>query len=261
MSAWQKMLDTLKRPSNETEITIVGKYVDLTDAYKSINEALLHGGVANDCGVRVRWVEAEDIVEQGPDGLLASAKGILVPGGFGERGIEGKIRAVRYARENGVPFLGICLGMQCAVIEYARNVCGLENANSSEFDADTPHPVIDLLPEQKDVDRMGGTMRLGAYPCDLADGTFAAAAYGKAKIEERHRHRYEFNNEYMDQLTGKGLRIAGTCTGRDLVEIVEIPDHPWFLGCQFHPEFKSRPLAPHPLFAAFVGAALDQGRS
>ncbi len=258
MSAWQKMLGRLKKPSKRTEIVIVGKYVDLTDAYKSINEALLHGGVANDCGVTLRWVEAEDIVEKGPDGLLGSAKGILVPGGFGERGIEGKIRAVQYARENGIPFFGICLGMQCAVIEFARNVCGLEGANSSEFDAGSPHPVIDLLPEQKDVDRKGGTMRLGAYPCDLADGTFAATAYGKTKIEERHRHRYEFNNEYMDKLTRKGLRVAGTCTGRDLVEIVEIPDHPWFVGCQFHPEFKSRPLAPHPLFAAFVGAAMEK---
>ncbi len=257
LTEWKKMLETLKNPKGETEIAIVGKYVELSDAYKSINEALVHGGIANNCRVNIRLVEAEDVTEQGPEKLLGNANGILVPGGFGERGIEGKILAVGYAREKKVPFLGICLGMQCAVIDFARNVCGLDGANSSEFDSDTSHPVIDFLPEQKDVTAKGGTMRLGDYPCALEKGSFGAEAYGSLEIMERHRHRYEFNNDYGDAMREKGLRTAGICPGRDLVEIVEISDHPWFVGCQFHPEFKSRPHEPHPLFVQFVKATME----
>lgn len=260
LTEWKKMLKILTDPEEETKITIVGKYVELRDAYKSINEALVHGGIANNCRANIRWVEAEDVTKQGPDSILGDTNGILIPGGFGERGIEGKITAVGYAREKKVPFLGICLGMQCAVIDFARNICGMEKANSSEFDSNTPHPVIDFLPEQKDITAKGGTMRLGNYLCALEAGSSAAKAYGKSEIMERHRHRYEFNNEYRDTLREKGLKTTGICPERDLVEIVELSDHPWFVGCQFHPEFKSRPHEPHPLFIQFVKAAMELRR-
>ncbi len=256
---WRDMVYALKNPSRTVSIAVVGKYVRLRDAYKSITEALLHGGIANDARVEIEWVEAEDLEKpESVEELLGGVSGILVPGGFGERGVEGKIRAVEYARSNRVPFLGICLGMQCAVIEFARNVCGLKDAGSSEFQPDTPHPVIHLLPEQEGVEQMGGTMRLGAYPCRLARGTVSFEAYGEELIHERHRHRYEFNNAYRDVLSSTGLRVAGVCPGRDLVEIVEVEGHPWFVGCQFHPEFKSRPMEPHPLFVGFVRAALER---
>jgi CTP synthase len=251
------MVRTLVSPKRGTvEIAVVGKYISLRDSYKSIYEALTHGGVANNCRVKVRMVESEDIQDDGPEKHLKGVSGILVPGGFGDRGIEGKIRTVQYARTRRIPFFGICLGMQCAVIEFARHVAGLADANSTEFNAKTPHPVIDLMEEQKAVSNLGGTMRLGSYPCRVADGTLARKAYGATRIQERHRHRYEFNNAYRERLVAKGLRIGGICTESDLVEMVELPGHPWFLGCQFHPEFQSTPLNAHPLFGAFVGAAL-----
>jgi CTP synthase len=230
--------------------------VNLVDSYKSLNEALAHGGIANVCKVELEYVDSETI-ESGslPDGIT-SADGILVPMGFGPRGTEGKIRAVRYAREERVPFFGICFGMQMAVIEFARNVCGLAGANSSEVDPATPHPVIDLLPTQQGLTQMGGTMRLGAYPCQLADKTLASRTYGKRRIHERHRHRYEFNNAYAARLEAKGLMLSGRSPDGGLVEVIELADHPWFLGCQFHPEFKSRPFDCHPLFKGFIRAAL-----
>ncbi|MCE9614053.1 MAG: CTP synthase [Lentisphaerae bacterium] len=259
---WKAMVRTLITPRNgEVEIAVVGKYISLRDSYKSIYEALTHGGIANNCTVKVRMVESELIQDDGPAAHLSGVAGILVPGGFGDRGIEGMIRTVQYARTQRIPFFGICLGMQCAVIEFSRSVCKRAGANSTEFDKNTPHPVIDLMEEQKAVRDMGGTMRLGAYPCRIEDGTLALKAYGKARIRERHRHRYEFNNAYRAQLEAKGLRIAGICPEGDLVEMVELPGHPWFLGCQFHPEFQSTPLAAHPLFRSFVGAALKKRKS
>jgi len=260
LTEWKTMLKILMNPEHETTIAIVGKYVELCDAYKSINEALVHGGIANNCRVNIQLVEAENIVKQGPDSILGEVDGILIPGGFGERGIEGKITAVGYAREKKVPFLGICLGMQCAVIDFARNICGMEKANSSEFDSNTAYPVIEFLPEQKAITTKGGTMRLGNYLCALEAGSSAAEAYGESEIMERHRHRYEFNNDYRDALRGKGLKTTGICPERDLVEIVELSDHAWYVGCQFHPEFKSRPHEPHPLFAQFVKAAMASQR-
>ncbi len=257
---WRKMVRTLISPRNgEVEIAVVGKYIGLQDSYKSIYEALTHGGIANSAGIKLRMVESEDIQDSSADKLLRGVSGILVPGGFGDRGIEGKIEAVRYARTKKIPFFGICLGMQCAVMEFARNVAKLEGANSTEFKASTRHPVIDLMEEQKAIKQMGGTMRLGAYPCELASGTRARAAYGKKSISERHRHRYEFNNAFLDVLKKKGLTISGVFTEGELVEIVEIADHPWFVGCQFHPEFQSTPLKAHPLFKSFIRAALDVG--
>ncbi len=257
LKEWKRMVRTLVSPKRGTvEIAVVGKYISLRDSYKSIYEALTHGGVANNCRVKVRMVESEDIQDDGPEKHLKGVSGILVPGGFGDRGIEGKIRTVQYARTRRIPFFGICLGMQCAVIEFARHVAGLADANSTEFNAKTPHPVIDLMEEQKAVSNLGGTMRLGSYPCRVSDGTLARKAYGATRIQERHRHRYEFNNAYRERLVAKGLRIGGICTESDLVEMVELPGHPWFLGCQFHPEFQSTPLNAHPLFGAFVGAAL-----
>jgi CTP synthase len=254
---WREMVAKLIEPANGTlEIAVVGKYISLKDAYKSIYESLAHGGIASNVKVEVRMVESEDIEDSGAEALLKGVAGILVPGGFGDRGIEGKIKAIEYARTQNIPFFGICLGMQCATIEYARNVCGLKNANSTEFNPDTPHPVIDMMVEQKKVTDKGGTMRLGAYPCRIKEGTKARQAYGQADIMERHRHRYEFNNKYIDQMAKQGFIISGMCPGRDLVEIIELKSHPWFMACQFHPEFQSTPTKPHPLFRDFVAAAL-----
>jgi len=272
LSEWEEVVRRIKEPENRVTIALVGKYIDLKDSYKSLNEALIHGGIANNTQVDFLWVDSEEIEVHGPERYLSEAHGILVPGGFGYRGIEGKIEAIRYAREKKVPFFGICLGMQCAVIEYARNVCGLPKANSAEFDINTPDPVIYLMEkwfdfrkgkmeERSSESHKGGTMRLGAYPCMLSEGTFAFKAYGRREIQERHRHRYEFNNAYRGVLTRHGLRISGQSPDEELVEIVEIDDHPWFLGCQFHPEFKSRPTDPHPLFRDFIGAALGEKRA
>jgi len=255
LEAWAQVVDQWKNPVGEVTIAIVGKYVNLKESYKSLNEALTHGGIAHKLRVLHRYVDSEEVERQGAEALLKGADGILVPGGFGSRGVEGKIAAARYARENRIPYFGICLGMQVAVLEFARNVCGLPNAASREIDSESECPVIDLMPEQRAVKEKGATMRLGAYPCALSEKSLARKAYGVAKVSERHRHRYEFNNEYRDPLTSKGLRITGLSPDGRLVEIIEIPDHPWFLGCQFHPEFQSRPLDPHPLFRDFIGAA------
>jgi CTP synthase len=255
LDRWGAMLHRLKNPAGEVSIALVGKYTVYEDSYKSLKEALLHGGLAHNLKVNIRWIDSEGLLN--PEALrqLEQFDGILVPGGFGKRGIEGMIQAIRFARERKVPYFGICLGMQTLVIEFARNVCGLQHADSTEFDPATPHRVIYKLRELKGVDELGGTMRLGAYPCLLAEGSFAHQAYGERQISERHRHRYEFNREYEPMLIAAGLRIAGETPDRVYVEICEIPDHPWFLGCQFHPEFKSKPLEPHPIFRAFIGAA------
>ena len=255
-NGWAEVVRILRYPKHRVDIGVVGKYIELQDAYKSVYESLTHGGIAHDCVVNIHRLDSEKLEE--PEGIeaLAHLDGILVPGGFGSRGIEGKINAARYARENDVPYFGLCLGMQIATIEYARHVAGLEGANSTEFNPETPHPVIYLMPEQADVADKGGTMRLGAYQCALADGSHAHTAYATPEVSERHRHRYEFNNAYEEQLTAAGLAISGRNPARGLVEIIENPAHPWFVACQFHPEFKSKPRRPHPLFAAFVGAAL-----
>ena len=260
---WRDMVAKLIEPANGVlEIAVVGKYISLKDAYKSIYESLAHGGIASNVKVEVRMVESEDIETSGAEALLKGVAGSLVPGGFGDRGIEGKIKAIEYARTQNIPFFGICLGMQCATIEYARNVCGLKNANSTEFNPETAHPVIDMMVEQKKVTEKGGTMRLGAYPCSVKAGTKAWQAYGQVDIMERHRHRYEFNNKYIDQMAKQGFVISGMCPGRDLVEIIELKTHPWFVACQFHPEFQSTPTNPHPLFRDFVAAALTlRGKS
>lgn len=255
---WERILKRVQDPSSETSIAIVGKYVELTESYKSLAEALTHGGIANDCRVNLVYVDSEALERHGVGDTFAKVDGILVPGGFGQRGSEGKIAAVQYARENQVPFFGICLGMQMAVVEYARNVCGVEDAHSSEFKEDSLNPVIHIMEHQKKITRKGGTMRLGAYPCALAEGTHARRIYGQTNINERHRHRYEFNNKYRQILNDNGLVISGTFAEADLVEIVELSEHPWFLGCQFHPEFRSRPMDPHPLFESFVGACLKK---
>ncbi|MCX5852550.1 MAG: CTP synthase [Deltaproteobacteria bacterium] len=257
LGEWDKLVQRIKNPAREVTIAIVGKYVDWTDSYKSLNEALVHGGIHNNCRVLLRFIDSEQIEREGVAGQFDGAGGILVPGGFGKRGIEGMIMAITHARVNRIPYFGICLGMQMAVVEFARNVSHLEKANSSEFDADTPYPVIDLMPEQKSVTDKGGTMRLGAYDCVLDKDTRAFEAYGTLAIRERHRHRYEFNNTYRDVLTEDGIKISGTSPDGRLVEMIELADHPWFLGCQFHPEFKSRPRKPHPLFSAFIGASLS----
>lgn len=255
---WRQMVKTLVSPAaTKTEIAVVGKYISLRDAYKSIYEAMTHGGIANKTEIKLRMVEAEDIEKSGAEAMLKNVSGILVPGGFGDRGIEGKISAAQYAREKLIPFFGICLGMQCAVIEFARNVCGMDRANSSEFDGATPFPVISLMEEQKKFSQKGGTMRLGTYPCVIAQNTKAFEAYVLADIGERHRHRYEFNNAYRDKMRGHGLVFSGTSPDGSLVEMVEIEDHPWYVACQFHPEFQSTPLKAHPLFAAFVKAAME----
>lgn len=257
LSEWKEIVEKIKNPTGAVNIAIVGKYVELPDAYMSVAEALRHAGLYYQHSVDIIWVSAEEMEFRDPAEMLKPADGILVPGGFGDRGIEGKIKTINYARTNKIPFLGICLGMQCAVIEFARSVAGLARAHSSEFDRDTLYPVIDLLPEQKDIEEMGGTMRLGTYPCKLFEHTRAFNAYQDEVIYERHRHRFEFNNEFRELLTGKGLVISGTSPNERLVEIIELKDHPWFVGTQFHPEFKSRPNRPHPLFRDFVGAALQ----
>ncbi len=256
--AWTDLVDRLHHPAGEVTIGIVGKYVEFQDSYKSLNESLAHGGIANNVKVNVIWVEAEGLEGERWEEQLEGLDAILVPGGFGKRGIPGMLRGIQFARTRKVPYFGICLGMQCAVIEYARNVCGLEGADSSEFDPSTPHRVIYKLRELRGIDELGGTMRLGAWTARLKAGSFAAQAYDALEISERHRHRYEFNREYEEVLVAHGLDIAGATPDGTYVEIVEIRDHPWFLGCQFHPEFKSRPLAPHPLFRAFIGAACEQ---
>ena len=264
---WEEIVRRLKEPKSSVTIAIVGKYVDLTESYKSLNEALRHGGIPNDCRVNLKFVDSEKIEENNCGQMIGDLDGILVPGGFGSRGTEGKICAAKYAREEKIPYFGICLGMQIAVIEFARNVAGMNGAHSQEFDKNTPYPVIYLMTEWYDdktgtVQRRditsdkGGTMRLGAYPCNIKNDTVAYTAYGVSNISERHRHRYEFNNAYMDRLEASGLVVSGTSPDGELVEMVELKDHPWFLGCQFHPEFKSRPMDPHPLFKAFIRASL-----
>jgi CTP synthase len=268
---WEELIKKIKAPKHSVTIAVVGKYVDLTESYKSLNEALYHGGIANDSKVNLNFVDSEKLDSTTCNQMLADADGILVPGGFGGRGIEGKICAANFARVNNVPYFGICLGMQIAVIEFARHVAGLENANSSEFDQNTPHPVIYLMREwfdersqtvqrRDDLSEKGATMRLGAYSCRIETNSFAYQAYQKEEISERHRHRYEFNNDYLDRLKEAGMVISGTSPNGELVEIIEVGDHPWFLGCQFHPEFKSRPMDPHPLFREFIGASLKNSQ-
>ena len=256
MSRWIEMVDRMNHPQREVTIGLVGKYVEYEDSYKSLKEALLHAGISHQARVKIDWIESEQMHWPECSEHLHQFDGILVPGGFGRRGIEGMLHAIRFAREEKVPYLGICLGMQTMVIEFARNVCGLADADSTEFNGGTPHRVIYKLRELKGVDELGGTMRLGAYPCHLAENSFARRAYGRADISERHRHRYEFNREFERQLTSHGLRLTGQTPDGVYVEICELPDHPWYLGCQFHPEFKSKPLEPHPLFTAFLGASL-----
>ena len=262
MQPWIDLVHRIHHPAGEIRIAVVGKYVQLEDAYKSLREALLHGGLAHNYKTVLEWIEAEEIDSAAAaEARLRGYDGILVPGGFGKRGIQGMVHTIQYAREHKVPFFGICLGMQCATIEYARDVACLKQADSTEFDPQTPHRVIYKLRELLGVDEMGGTMRLGAWPCKLEPGSFAHHAYGKLEISERHRHRYEFNRDYEKTLVAAGLRITGRTPDENYVEIVEAPDHPWFLGCQFHPEFKSKPLEPHPLFAAFIGAALEHKKN
>jgi CTP synthase len=257
LTEWKRnVVDVVFSPKQTVQIAVVGKYIELPDAYKSIYEAIRHGGIANHAEVIIKKVNAEKVQKSRYTSLFGKVDGILVPGGFGERGIEGKVKAVQYARENKLPYFGICLGMQLAVVEFARNVANLKSAHSTEFDKKTLYPVISLLEEQEQVKAMGGTMRLGAYPCDVRKGTLTYSAYGTDRVQERHRHRYEFNNKYRDILVEEGLRVAGTYSNGKLVEIVELEDHPWFVGCQFHPEFKSKPNAAHPLFRDFVKAAL-----
>ena len=258
LSEWKKnVVDRVLNPKHQVTIAVVGKYIELPDAYKSIYEALRHGGVGNETQVVIKRYNAERMARANIGRLLGKVDGILVPGGFGNRGVEGKIRAIQYARENKIPFFGICLGMQCAVIEFARNAAGLKNANSTEFNKKTPHPVISLLEEQEGVKELGGTMRLGAYPCTIKKGTRTYEAYGSEEVSERHRHRYEFNNKYREVLEKHGLRVSGTYQSGKLVEIIELEDHPWFIAGQFHPEFKSKPDKPQPLFYAFIKKALE----
>ena len=259
LGAWEETVEKLTRPKRgRVKIALVGKYVHLRDSYKSLHESLVHGGLASDVVIDVEYVDSEDLTPENVEQRLAAVDGVLVPGGFGGRGTEGKIQAIRFAREEGVPFFGICLGMQMAVIEYARHVCDLPNAQSREFDPDAEHAVIDLMPDQKGVKNKGGTMRLGAYPCVLAPGSRSRALYGVGEIRERHRHRFEFNEEYAERIEAAGLKLAGKSPDGRLVEMVELPDHPYFIGCQFHPEFKSRPHEPHPLFTGFVRAARER---
>lgn len=256
MREWSKMAEIAKRFKDSVTIALVGKYVKLHDAYLSIVEALMHGGLSHGSEVKIKWVDSEILEKAGAQRVLNDADGILIPGGFGERGIDGKIRTAQYARENNIPYFGICLGMQVACIEFARNVAGLSDGHSTEFDPCTKNPVIDLLPGQKGIDEKGGTMRLGSYPCEIIPGTKAFSAYASDMINERHRHRYEFNNEFKELLFARGLVISGISPDKTLVEMIEIESHPWFVGVQFHPEFKSRPNRPHPLFKDFIGAAL-----
>ena len=257
LADWEALVDRIKHPKHTVHIALIGKYLGLKDSYKSLSEALHHGGIAHTAKVDIAWIDSETLESDGPEHRLAGVDGVLVAPGFGHRGIEGKIEAIRYARERRIPFLGICLGMQCAVIEYGRHVLGLKDANSTEF-ASPPDPVIDLMAEQHEVEAKGGTMRLGAYPCRVNKGSRAYEAYGREDVTERHRHRYEFNNAYRERYVRAGMAFSGIYPQRNLVEIVELPDHPWFVGVQFHPEFRSRPRTPHPLFAAFIGAALHR---
>jgi CTP synthase len=258
LKQWCEFVDKVKRPSKRVNIALVGKYVEHHDAYKSIVEALIHGGAMNDAGVNIKWVQSDYITDSNVASKLEDVSGILVAPGFGGRGIEGKLSAVKYARTNNIPFFGICLGMQCAVIEFARNVANMEGANSTEFDDNTPYPVIDLMPDQRDIEDKGGTMRLGKYACELTEGTRSREAYGTDLIDERHRHRFELNNELRQKLSESGLTISGVNPERDLVEIIEIDSHPWFVGVQFHPELRSTVYDPHPLFTAFVEASLEK---
>jgi CTP synthase len=261
LSEWIEMVNRIKALRNKVTIALVGKYVELHDAYMSVAEALRHAGIANDSEIEIKWIHSADILESNVKEYLDGVDGVLVPGGFGNRGIEGKILVARYARENRLPYFGICLGMQVAVIEYARNVLGLEAAHSTELDENTPYGVIHLMPEQEDIDEKGGTMRLGLYPCKVAENTKAFEAYGEDLVFERHRHRYEFNNRFRDKMTAHGMLLSGLSPDERLVEIVELKDHPWYLGCQFHPEFKSRPQRPQPLFREFVKAALEYSKN
>jgi CTP synthase len=261
LAAWTEMVERVKRPSSgEARIAVVGKYTTLVDSYKSIQEALIHGGIANDVKVRTEWLSSEDFDAGDGVAILRDYDGLLIPGGFGPRGVEGMLEAIRFAREGGMPFFGICLGLQCAVIEYARNICGLEDSHSSEFAEDSSDPVICLLDSQLQVTTKGGTMRLGAYDCALAEGTRAREIYGTDMISERHRHRFEVNNTYRDSIVQQGLTVSGTSRDGQLVEMIEITEHPWFIGGQFHPELKSRPTRPHPLFASFIEAAARYAR-
>ncbi len=252
MANWRKFVQRIINPKKRVKIAVVGKYIELQDAYKSIYESLTHAAASHDCGIDLVRLDAETVTEAD----LADVAGVLVPGGFGDRGVEGKIRAAKFARENRVPYLGLCLGMQIATIEFARNVCGLHDANSTEFDENTPHPVISLLDEQKDITNKGASMRLGTWPTRIVPGTLAHQVYGSEAVHERHRHRYEFNPDYREQMTCKGFVISGTSPDGELVEIIELKDHPWFLACQFHPEFQSKPNQPHPLFKGFLAASL-----
>jgi CTP synthase len=257
LDKWQRTVQVLKDPKDSVRIAVVGKYMSLKESYKSLLEALVHGGIANEARVEIDCIEAEKIEQEGVEALLKQADGILIPGGFGDRGSEGKIAAIRYARENQTPFFGICLGMQMATIEFARHACGIEDATSSEFDPDGANPVIALMPDQVGVLAKGGTMRLGAYPCLLHEGTLARRIYDEEMVSERHRHRYEVNNAYRGVLAEHGMVFSGTSPDERLVEMIELPDHPWFIGCQFHPDVKSRPIRPHPLFRDFVRAAVE----
>ena len=257
MTEWLALVDRVDNLKENVKIALVGKYVELHDAYISVVESLKHAGYKHNSKITIDWIQSEDVTEENVNDYLKDADGILVPGGFGDRGVEGKITAIKYARENKVPFFGICLGMQLAAVEFARNVCGLTGAHSSELDPNTPYPIINLLPDQEDVVEMGGTLRLGSYPCTLAEGSVAHKEYGEINIAERHRHRYEFNNFYRERLTDKGLVLSGVSPDGRLVEIIELPEHPWFVAGQFHPEFKSRPEKAHPLFAGFIRASLE----
>jgi CTP synthase len=261
LEEWKSFLGRLKNPTEDVTIGLVGKYVELQDAYKSIVESFVHAGAENECNVHVKWISSEIINAKNSKELLVGLEGVLVAPGFGERGIEGKIEAIRFVRENKIPFFGICLGMQCAVTEFARNVLGHKKAASTEMDNNTPHPVIDIMEEQKKITKMGGTMRLGGYPCTLKKGSKAFAAYGKQQINERHRHRYEFNNKYLKEMESAGLKASGINPDSNLVEIVELEGHPWFVGTQYHPELKSTVQNPHPLFVQFVKATINYKKS
>jgi CTP synthase len=257
LSAWRELVQRVLVPHDRVRIAIVGKYTDYVDSYKSVQEALIHGGIANDVGIDIQWISSDNFSSpERTAQIVAGVDGVLVPGGFGVRGVEGMVEAIRHVREHGIPFFGICLGMQTAIIEFARNVCGLDDSHSSEFAPECDNPVISLMESQQHVTDMGGTMRLGAYPCRLARGSRAAEVYGQPEVSERHRHRYEVSNKYRDLFVEKGMRLSGLSPDGQLVEIIELPDHPWFIGCQFHPELQSRPTRPHPLFAGFVAAAM-----